>query len=93
MLTIAIANITPQEAAEHFQRAGLSGTAVASIGFGAWGTEPGTRIEFGTESEWSSALLETQRLLWARKEECAYVSGPAHRGLLYAVGTPLPVPA
>ncbi len=73
MLTIVIANITPAEAAEHYRAAGLSGTAVASLGFGDWGTEPGTRIEFGSDDAYSRAMTATVALLKARGEECAFV--------------------
>lgn len=87
MLTITVANATPETLAEVYQHAGLSGTAWRTVGFGAWGTEPGARVEFGAASEHERALTITRAYLAQAKEECAYVAPPNGAAyLLYADG-------
>lgn len=76
ILRATVANIDPQDAAQHFQAAGLDGTAFPSYGFGAWGQESGTTLEFAfpkaeSLSIYRSALLG---LLQARGESAAYVT-------------------
>ena len=45
--TVYVANMLTQDAALVGQSMGLSGTTHHALGFGAWGVEPTTVVEFG----------------------------------------------
>ena len=45
--TVYVANLLPIDVARIAQSLGLSGTVHDALGFGAWGIEPTTVVEFG----------------------------------------------
>src|SRR5688500_15663249 len=75
ILRVTIANITPEDVAEWGQREGISGTAWHGVGFGTWGQETGTTIEFALrKGEFGDLRTIILRLLTERKETAAYVT-------------------
>lgn len=97
VLRVTVANLTPEDAAQWGQHRGVNGTAFHSLGFGSWGVEPGTTLEFALEPH-DLPHLRTLilQLLTDRGEAAAYVTSSgikrdeddwtATAGLWYADG-------
>jgi len=80
----AVANVAPETVAARGQAAGLAGSVSQGFGFGTWGMEPTTFLEFGgVPLETADAFVRA--LLREHSEVCAYrtVNGAAP-SLVYA---------
>ena len=54
IIRYGIANVTPEQVAKAGQDSELSGSVTSGIGFGSWGIEPTTFVEFGNSYNESS---------------------------------------
>jgi hypothetical protein len=86
IIRATIANQDPLHVARLAQAKGLSGTILQSVGFGAWGVEPGVILESATDSP-ALLLSFVASLCQSTGEQCAYVTvNGADAFLLYADG-------
>lgn len=87
MTRVTIANVTAPCVAGSFQARGLSGTIFNTLGFGAWGVEPGVTIELAGAQPADAIEDATRAVLAAAGESAAYVNTGAVAFLLAADGS------
>ena len=56
IIRYGIANVTPEQVAKAGQDSGLSGSVSSGLGFGSWGIEPTTFVEFGSVMELATSF-------------------------------------
>ncbi|MEE8607924.1 MAG: hypothetical protein V3S55_09975 [Nitrospiraceae bacterium] len=71
--TVYVANLLPIDAARIGQTIGLSGTTHDALGFGAWGVEPTTIVNFSDIGQMSLASFVQEIFRECPKEDALYI--------------------
>lgn len=71
IIRYGIANVTPEEVARAGQEYWLSGSVTSGYGFGKWGVEPTTFLEFSTGDSYATDTF-VMNLLKSHGENSAY---------------------